>query len=171
MVNSIDGYVSTLDGNLDWMKSRWEYSHGRKLSDQDIESYLDGIDCYIIGANTYRLTQTLGWPYGDKPVYLMSQSIKSTTLDSITICSGTPGELLETLPKTYRYIWIAGGPKLVSSFIRKQLIDKLLLTIAPTVLGGGRSFFEHIVDPLSLELLSHEAYSDGMIELSYKIHY
>jgi dihydrofolate reductase len=172
MVSSIDGYVSSTGGDPNWMKSQWEYNRGRKLSDQDIASYLDGIDSYVIGANTYQLTQKLGWPYGDKPVYLMSQHIKTPELNSITVFSGTPQELLDRIiPVNHKNIWIAGGPMIVSSFLRQQLVDELIITIAPIVLCAGRSFFEHIDHPISLELLSHEAYSDGMIELKYRIHY
>jgi len=173
MVSSLNGLVSSVDDQLhEWMKSKYIYDLGRKLTDTDVASFLDRIDCYIIGTNTYRLTQELGWPYGEKPVFLLSQSVQSSDIKSITVWSGTPEELLnDVIPSSYKNIWIAGGPMIVSSFLKKQLADELIITIAPAVIGSGRAFFESVDQSLSLELISHEVYSDGMIELAYKIHY
>ena len=80
MISSLDGYVANLEETVDWMGGKFEYAQGKVLTEQDITSYLERIDCYMIGAKTYETALKLGWPYGDKPVYVLSQSIKSSVM-------------------------------------------------------------------------------------------
>ncbi len=169
MVSSIDGFVANLEDTVDWMRSSFTYPQGKTLTDQDVTSYLNGIDCYIIGSNTYQLALKLGWPYGDKPVYVLSTSIPSSEIKTVTIWDGTLADLIRTI--SHKNIWVAGGPQLVQSFLLEQLAVQLIITICPNILGGGKPFFKNLPELIQLELLDHQAYSDGMVELTYKIHH
>ena len=148
MVSSLDGYVANDEGTADWMSSRHKYPAGKTLTDHDISTYLDGIDSYIIGAKTYQTALSLGWPYGDKPVYVLSTSIESSEIDSVSIWEGLPESLIQTIAA--QQIWVAGGPKLVKSILSKQLANQLIITICPTILGSGRPFFEDLNLPVML---------------------
>jgi len=173
MVSSVNGFVTSGDDSqLDWMKSIYAYAAGKELTQQDVQDYLDSIDCYVLGAKSYALTQQIGWPYGEKPVYVLSTSIDHVNRASVTLYRGTPSALVADAQRSsYQNIWVVGGPKIVRSFLHEQLADRLIITIAPTVLASGRPFFEDIDKTINLELTDHQAYADGMVELSYDIHY
>lgn len=63
MVSSLDGYIAKPDNDIEWLKSKDNFQEGETLTEEEIVSFLDSIDCYLIGANTYRQALVHGWPY------------------------------------------------------------------------------------------------------------
>lgn len=57
-----------------------------------------------------------------------------------------------------------GGANLATALLDAHLLDELLLITHPTVLGEGRPLFDHLSEPLQLDLLEHGAFS-GDVEL------
>ena len=53
MVSSLDGYIANKDNTIDWMQTNDHFKNGITLSEEEIEDYLNGIDCYIMGSRTY----------------------------------------------------------------------------------------------------------------------
>ncbi len=170
MVASLDGFISKQDGTVDWMHSQDQYDKGVALTEEDIADYLASIDCYVMGSHTYELALQLGWPYGDKPVVVVSSRSLSSDRASVSFFHGDIVELVEEqLKARYQNIWLVGGAALAKAFLQSNLVDKITLSIMPIILGGGTLFFDFIGKEIPLHLEDVKAYQDGMVELSYAV--
>ncbi len=169
MVASLDGFIAKMDNSVSWLESTDHYEPGITLSDGEIATFLQGIDCYVMGSRTYEHALKLGWPYGEVPVIVLSSRALSSERKNVRFFSGDLKVLVEDqLKPQYHNIWMAGGAKLTKSFILHDLADRIIVSIMPVILGDGIPFFDFIGQERRLHLSDVKAYEDGMVELSYQ---
>ena len=170
MVSSLDGFIAKRDGSVDWLHSTDSYDQGEVLSEEMITKVLAGIDCYVMGSRTYQDAERLGWPYGDIPVFVFSNRDLTTTRSNVSFLSGDIEKVLnEELRNNYKNIWLVGGSDLAKRFLKLDLVDEIIVSIMPVLLGDGVLFFDHIEREKRLHLKDSKAYSDGMVEITYEI--
>ena len=170
MVSSLDGFIAKADGDISWMQSHDHYPAGVTLSDADIAAFLEKIDCYVMGARTYAPALQLGWPYGDVPVFVLTHRKLERTRENVEFYAGDLEKLVqERLKANYENIWLVGGASLAKDFLRQQLVDELVISMLPVLLGSGLRFFDDIRQEQNLHLKDVTAYKDGMVELSYTV--
>ncbi len=170
MVASLDGFIAAEDETIDWMYSSSTYEKGKTLADTEIAAFLNSIDCYVMGSRTYEIALQLGWPYGEKPVVVLTTRTLQSDNKQVDFRSGDLRELVvnELKPK-YQNIWMVGGAALTKEFIRQDLADAIVISIMPVLLGAGTLFFNFIGKRINLKLIDVTAYKDGMVELEYTI--
>jgi dihydrofolate reductase len=170
MVSSLDGFIEKKDRSVSWLQSSDSYKKGVTLTDEDVEKFIKTIDCYVMGSRTYELALTLGWPYGDVPVTVLTHRDLSADRESVEFYSGDLNKLVnDRLKPNYKNIWLVGGTLVVKDFIRSKLADDIRLTIMPIILGDGTPFFDHIGQEHALHLKDVTAYKNGLVELWYEI--
>jgi diaminohydroxyphosphoribosylaminopyrimidine deaminase/5-amino-6-(5-phosphoribosylamino)uracil reductase len=62
---------------------------------------------------------------------------------------------------------LEGGPTLAASFLLEDLVDKLLLFVAPAIGGAGPAFRPELPDPVSLHELTAECVGDDVLLSGY----
>ncbi len=169
MVASLDGFIAKKDGDMSWFESPDHYEKGTDLSDDDVQKFLDGIDCYVMGSHTYELALKLGWPYGNKPVIVLTSRTLQSDKPEVEFRSGDVVELVNDLKTRYSNIWMVGGADLTKQFLRLDLVDEIVMSIMPIVLGDGVLFFDYIGRELRLRLKDMMAFKNGMVELTYEV--
>ena len=170
MAQSLDGFIAKKDGSINWMKSTDSYEKGITLTDEIIASFINSIDCYVMGSKTYEHALKLGWPYGDTPVIVLTKRKLTSDKESVEFYSGDVNELINNrLKPVYKGIWMVGGAELTKEFIRLNLADEIIISIMPVVLGDGTLFFDFVGKEQKLHLKDVTAYKDGMVELAYEI--
>lgn len=170
MVCSLDGFVARSDESVDWMKSKYTFDPGEVLRPEQITTFLDSIDCYVMGSRTYELALKLGWPYGDKPVYVFTSRNLQSSNENIRFVSGNPlDKAIKNLKTEDRNIWMVGGPSLATRIINLGLADGVNLTIIPMLLGQGIPLFTEIFKEHPLRLQETRAYKDGSVSLWYEL--
>lgn len=174
MVSSLDGVIAKKDNSVSWFETTDHYESGVELTQPEIDHFLAGIDCYIMGANTYSHAQALseqyGWAYGDKPCVVLSHRNLPVERPGITVYQGNLETLVQTLLKPkYKNVWLVGGAMLAKAFLRLQLANEIRLSVLPVLLGEGTRFFDESVQEQALHLKSQTAYKSGMVELCYEI--
>ncbi|MED3656019.1 dihydrofolate reductase family protein [Heyndrickxia sporothermodurans] len=65
-------------------------------------------------------------------------------------------------------IWIVGGGELLHSFIQENLVDELIVTVAPTIIGKGISLFKEGDYQLDLSLKGTRNFNQ-FVELHYEV--
>ena len=175
MATSLDGYIAREDGRVDWMETQDEFKLGEVLDSEYVRSFLDAIDCYVMGSQTYLTAldfeaKGFGWSYGDKPVYVLASRVLAKTRDTVKFHSGDLREFLEVrLKSTFKNIWVVGGGKLAGACVDAGIADEVRYSILPVLIGRGISFFEGLTQDVSLHLLEVKAYQNGIVALHYEI--
>ena len=174
MVSSLDGFIAKKDGSVSWLETSDSYSKGITLADSETEEFLNTIDCYVMGFRTYghalELSQNFGWAYGDKPTFVLTHRELRSERESVEFHSGDLSEFVnDRLKPNYKIIWLVGGAMLTKEFIRLNLVDEIILSIMPVILGDGLAFFDHVGEERDLHLKDVTAYKNGVVELSYEL--
>ncbi len=163
---SLDGFIARADGDFDWLM---------KFADADaVDSYnefMAGIDAIVIGRGTFETV--LGfptWPY-DKPVFVVSNSIKEVPeelKEKTTILSLEPSDILKHLSdKGFKAAYIDGG-KLIQSFLAADLIDSLIIARVPVLIGSGIPLFGSLDADVEFDHVRTSTYPNGLVRSYYK---
>jgi len=170
MVASLDGFIAKPDGNVSWMQPKDQYEKGETLTVEKIEAFLQSVDCYVLGSYTYEHALELGWPYGEKPVIVLTSRQLSAKHKTVEFYSGDLNQLVrQKLQPKYRNVWMVGGAHCTKAFLQAQLADEIVITIMPILLGEGTLFFDFIGQEQPLHLKDVTAYDNGMVELTYQV--
>ena len=149
-----------------------------KQSDDRDESgydeFINSVDGIVMGRNSYEKVLTFGeWPY-DKPVIVMSKSLSSTSVpvelaERVAITDLDPIDLMASLEKRgWSRVYVDGG-KVVQSFIREGLIEDIVLTTVPILIGDGIRLFGGLDEDIDLQLISAKSLPSGMVQSHYRL--
>src|SRR5262249_2002683 len=169
VVSSLDGFIARKDNSVSWLEGDGKvYEAGVSFSEEEVTTFLKGIDCYVLGSRTYEHALELGWPYGDTPIVVVTGRKLRSTRESVEFYSGDLKTLVsEKLAPRYRNIWLAGGAMLAQRFLELGLVDEIKLTIAAVLLGDGLRLFGGSLAEKRWNLKDVVAYKNGFVELSY----
>ncbi|MFW9845354.1 MAG: dihydrofolate reductase family protein [Candidatus Thorarchaeota archaeon] len=166
VATSLDGFIATSDGGLDWLD---EIPNPEK-SDFGYTKFMSGIDAIVMGRKTF--DKVLGfdpWPY-DKPVYVPSKSklnIPKELENKAKAITGSPKEFVTQLKELgYQNLYIDGGIT-IQGFLEDDLIDELIITRVPVLLGTGIPLFGKLTRKL---YFSHER-TELLTEMLTKSYY
>ena len=175
MAASLDGFIARKDGRVDWLETSDEFSGGDSLDAGDVEAFLKTIDCYVMGSRTYETAlnfeaKGLGWSYGDKPTFVLTNRNLPRTRDTVEFYSGDLLQFVnERLRPAFRSIWFVGGGIVAGECVRRGLADEIRYSILPILIGEGICFFEKLDRDVILHLAEVKAYNNGIVELRYDV--
>jgi dihydrofolate reductase len=175
MAASLDGFIARKDGSVDWMETSDEFADGETMDPGFVDAFLRTIDCYVMGSRTYETAlryeaNGLGWPYGDKPTFVLATRELPRTRESVEFYSGDLARLInDRLRPQFRRIWIAGGGAVSGECLRLGLADEIYYSILPILIGDGVAFFDKLDKEIALHLADVKAYKSGLVELRYEV--
>jgi dihydrofolate reductase len=166
---SLDGYVATADGGLDWAFANFD----AELMASAVEA-LSQLDTGLVGRVNY-LEQAAAWPNREGPLADIMNNLNkivfSKTLEKVEwansrLATGSPAEEIARLKQQPgKDIGVAGGARFAQSLSQEGLIDEYRLTIHPVVLGSGMPLF---VAPLTLKHVSSRPLASGVVIATYQ---
>ena len=175
MAASLDGFIARKDGSVDWLETSDNFEGGDTMTEESVEEFLRTIDCYVMGSRTYETAldfeaKGLGWSYGDKPTFVLTNRELRKTRNSVTFHSGDLERLVdERLKPNFLSIWFVGGGEVSGECLRRGLADEVRYSIMPILIGGGITFFERLDKDVALHLVEAKAYKSGMVALRYEV--
>jgi len=168
IATSIDGYIADKNGGLDWL-------HSIPNPNKDDMGYLEftnGIDALVMGRTTFETVMgfDVDWPY-DKPVFVLSNKLKEipgSHKGKAFLVKGTLTEILDKIhEKGLNKLYIDGGTT-IRNFLKADLIDEMILTTIPILLGGGSSLFTELPNELNFELIGSKTFLNQITQNHYK---
>lgn len=169
IATSIDGYIAREDGALDWLDA---IPNPDQL-DYGYHTFYDSVDTLIMGRKTYEEVLGFGvdWPYPNCKTYIVSsKEVEIKTENTYLINDPLESKIKEWQNEEGKDIWVVGGGVLISSMLDLGLIDEMLLTITPVILGSGIPLFPNSPKETQFELVKTEAFDTGFVNLTYKRH-
>lgn len=165
---SLDGYIADKNGSVDWLSMIPTVEE----TQNDFVDFMNGIDCLVMGRNTFETVKSFGgeWPYSKK-VFVLSNSMESIPNgyeDKIELIKGLPSEIVQSLhTKGYENLYIDGG-KTIQSFLNEDLIDEMIISTIPVLLGGGKSLFGKLPDSKVFQTVDTKIVSGLFTQTHYK---
>src|SRR5687767_12210538 len=138
---SLDGFLARENGDIDWLTGSGESSGG----DHGFKEFFDTVDVLVMGRNTYEKVLTFDkWYYGTKPVVVLTTrplEIPKRLAASVEAMRGTPAEIVQRLvARGAKHLYIDGGIT-IQRFLRDGLIDRLVISRLPVLIGTGIPLF------------------------------
>ncbi len=112
------------------------------------ESLMSQVDTVVLGRKTYEtvlgfLSKGIPWPYETKKVVVMTRNADFGPLVHGAVrWSSSITDLLGELERESRTMVYIDGGELVQSAIRQNLVDNLIITFVPVMIGSGRRLFD-----------------------------
>jgi dihydrofolate reductase len=148
IATSLDGFIADKHNNIDWLHD----IPNPEGSDLGFSEFMSRIDALVMGRNTLEIVLSfdIDWPY-DKPVFVLSNtlnSVPSKLEGKVFLINGELQDVVKKLAiKGYHNLYIDGG-KTIQNFLKEDLIDEMIITTIPTLLGGGIPLFGELAEPL-----------------------
>jgi dihydrofolate reductase len=163
---SLDGYIAKNDGNIDWLT---------QFANKDVfdayEKFIGKIDAIVIGRGTFEKVLTFpAWPY-KKKVFVLSTSIKQipqSLTNKVTLLSMKPKDVLHYLSNSgLTSIYVDGG-KVIQEFLKEDLVDELIISKVPVLIGSGIPLFGYLDWELLFKHIRTETFSNGLVRSYYE---
>ena len=168
IATSLDGYIADKDGGVDWLHS---IPNPENL-DMGYVELNDRIDALVMGRKTFEKVCSFDcdWPYS-KPVFVLSNSMKSIPdgyKGKVESIKGSLSEVMESIhQKGYKHLYVDGGVT-VQSFLNEDLIDEMIITVIPILLGGGIRLFGELPIQMEFEHVKTEVFLSAIVQNHYR---
>lgn len=168
IARSLDGFIAGKNGEIDWL----DMIPNPDGLDLGYYKFMAGIDALVMGRTSFETVCgfDMEWPY-KVPVFVLSKTLNSIPKkysDKVELVNGSIQEVLQTIHKKgFGRLYIDGG-KTVQSFLKEDLIDELIITTIPILLGGGIPLFGELSKPLKFEHVESQVLLNEMVQNHYR---
>jgi dihydrofolate reductase len=162
IASSLDGYIATASGSLDWLEAA-----ARPEEDYGYEAFMATVDAVAMGRGTYdHIAHLDPLPFGDRPVFVFTHR-PAPARDGVVFCVDLPRPALARWEAMGLHRVYVDGGQVISAFLAEGLIDDLVLTKVPLLLGSGRPLFHAIERSTALRLDGVTTFPSGIVNLAY----
>lgn len=161
IASSLDGYIAREDGGIDWLFSDADYGYSE---------FYRSTDTVIMGRKTY--DQLLGfdeYPYKGKKAHVFTREKRSGDGRVDFVSSDVASFVRKLKRRKGRDIWLVGGADIVSILLNAGLVDRIILSIHPAVLGRGIPLFKELTREVKMKLTQTISYPSGLVQLHYEL--
>jgi len=166
IAQSLDGYIADKNGGIEWLNEIPNPGD----SDFGFAKFISKIDAIVMGRKSFETVQSFGeWLY-TKPVFVVSTSLHDLPKEyscKAEILNLKPKQIVEMLAKKgMKNLYIDGGA-LIQSFLSEDLIDELIITSIPVLLGGGIPLFGKLDNSLKFKFQHSEILNNSLVKSYY----
>ena len=162
---SLDGFIARANGELDFLPTGGGEPHG-------YEEFMASVDALVIGRKTYETVLAFEtWPYGEKPVFVLStHAIAPAPVGAVVEhLSGDPASIVAELDaRGIGHVYVDGGIT-IQRFLRAGLIQRLIITRVPVLIGDGIPLFGSLPRDVRLEHIATRHYQSGLVQSEYLV--
>ncbi|HKD11596.1 MAG TPA: GNAT family N-acetyltransferase [Thermoanaerobaculia bacterium] len=162
---SVDGFIARPGGELDFLPPGGGEEHG-------YEAFMASVDALVIGRKTYETVLAFEtWPYADKPVVVLSRQPLAPCPAGARVerMSGEPSEIAARLgARGVKHVYVYGGLT-IQGFLRSGLVQSLVVTRVPVLIGEGIPLFGRTDGDVRLEHVATRSYASGLVQSEYRV--
>ena len=163
---SVDGYIARPNGNLDFLPPGGGEPHG-------YDEFMATVDALVIGRKTFETVLAFAaWPYGDKRVVVLSRRPLDLSVvrgGVVEQMGGPPAEIVARLAASgARHLYVDGGVT-IQGFLREGLIQRLIITRVPVLIGEGVPLFGGLSRDIRLQHVATRHYPSGLVQSEYRV--
>jgi dihydrofolate reductase len=169
IATSLDGYIARPDGDIGWLLQR-----DAPDEDHGYAGFIADKDAIVMGRGSYEKVLTFDiWPY-DRPVLVLSQQLAGSPVPTelqgkVRFADLAPAAAMRELAREgTRRVYVDGG-RVVQSFLREGLIEDMVITSVPVLIGAGRPLFGTLPEDRDLRLVSSRSFPSGLVQSTYRM--
>jgi dihydrofolate reductase len=130
------------------------------------------VDTLVIGRKTFDTVLTFDtWPYGEKPVFVLSTRPLAPIPPGAVVerMSGAPADIVSQLAASgIRHVYVDGGIT-IQRFLEAGLIQRLIITRVPVLIGAGIPLFGMLQRDIALKHVATRQYASGLVQSEYVV--
>jgi len=165
IATSLDGFIARVNGAIDWLPPDGGEPHG-------YDEFIATVDALVIGRKTFETVLTFdAWPYGAKPVFALSTHTLAPAPPGAVVerMSGDPAEIVSQLSdRGIRHVYVDGGIT-IQRFLQAGLIQRLIITRVPVLIGEGIPLFGATHRDIELKHIATRHYASGLVQSEYAV--
>jgi dihydrofolate reductase len=163
---SVDGFIARPNGDLDFLPEGGGEPHG-------YDEFIASVDAIVIGRKTFETVLTMTpWPYGDKRVVVLSSrpvDLSAVAGGVIEQMAGPPAEIVAQLAASgAQHLYVDGGVT-IQGFLRAGLIQRIVITRVPVLIGDGIPLFGTLPRDIALRHVATRHYPSGLVQSEYHV--
>ena len=191
IATSLDGFIARPDGGIDWLPQHggWDEQEQQagatpqQQEDYGYRKFMDSVDAILMGRNSYEKVLSFGieWPY-PKPTFVLSTTLTNDDVPAelkgkVTMFK-SPEALLQHASGDAKcqHLYVDGGST-VQNFLKQRLIDQIIITRIPVLIGKGIPLFGPLGDgdhndaahDVNLVHVSTQSWPNGMVQSTYRV--
>jgi len=163
---SVDGFIARPNGDLDFLPAGGGEPHG-------YNEFMASVDALVIGRKTFETVLGFAaWPYGNKRVVVLSSGpvdLSAVRGGVVEQMAGTPAEIVSKLAASGAHHLYVDGGVTIQGFLRAGLVQRLIITRVPVLIGDGIPLFGTLPRDLRLNHVETQHYPSGLVKSEYRI--
>ena len=181
IATSLDGFIARSDGSLDWLEgSSGDVADSDSTGEGTVEDYgfwefFNTVDTMVMGRGTFEFVAGTGqWVYEGKRVIVLSSTLAAGDVPEhlrgkVEILSMSTRELVSKLAaEGAEHVYVDGGVT-IQRFLRAGLVDELILSRMPVLIGSGIPLFGELDADVRLRLVETRSFEGGMVQSRYVV--
>lgn len=166
---SLDGFIARPNGDLDWLMGEG----GGDAAEYGYNEFIADIDAIVMGRKTFEKVLAFDkWYYGNKRVIVLSHrpldlSVAQARGGVVEQMAGSPAEIVSKLAASGTMRLYVDGGITIQEFLRTGLINRLIISRLPVLIGEGIPLFGSLPHDTRLRHISTRTYPGGMVQSEY----
>jgi dihydrofolate reductase len=161
---SLDGFVAGKNDDISWLFRYNDVDYG-------YDEFFSGIGAIVQGRRAYEIEREHGWENAHPvPTFVLSHHSpeRKPQRDDVIFTAEDIEEVLKKAKRlTSKNVWIEGGADVAQQFLDRRLLDEIVLSIVPVILGDGVRLFGKTQSPVELSLRETRSFDKGLVQLVY----
>ncbi len=162
---SLDGYIAKPDGNIEFLSMVETAGEDYCYAD-----FLNGIDTIIWGRKTFDKVLSMEGevPHKNKKVYVISRT-RTGKNGHVEYCSDVIQLVKQLKQEKGKNIYCDGGSEIVAIMLKHSLIDRIIVSVIPHLLGNGIRLFREGLPEQVLMFRQSITYPSKLVQLWYDV--
>lgn len=169
IATSLDGFIARPDGGIDWLTNVESPGEGE---DYGFGSFMAKVDYLVMGRNTFDLVRGFDtWQYGETPLVVLSSGevdIPEQLRGKVEAMNASPEEVVSRLKERGATQLYVDGGKTIQGFLEKGLIDEMIITRLPVLIGDGIPLFGALPNDIQWKHIETRQYPNGLVQSHYE---
>jgi dihydrofolate reductase len=172
---SVNGYIADENNSLDWLFKFGEIESMK----EEYPRFIEQVGALAMGSTTYEwivaqenlLEEPERWPY-ERPAWVFShRKLPAVEGAKIRFVEGDVTHVHSEMAAAAggKNIWLVGGGELVGQFCDHDLLDEIILSVAPVMLRSGAPLLPRTITTPPLRLIDVQRHGDVFVTLTYEV--
>lgn len=162
---SLDGYIAKPNDDLSFLSIV-----EKEGEDYGYADFVSTVDTVILGRKTYDwvMKQVGEFPHADKNAYIITRTARPTIGKTVFYTGDLTNLVIKLKSENGKNIFCDGGAEIVNELLKKDLLNEIIISVIPILVGNGTRLFKDGRPEQKLQLVNVKTFDTGLTQIHYK---